>query len=515
MVYRTVIWVLFVVVVGVGLACSLFGQPDSEDTGPPKTITGASPPPITTGAISPPAHSAPVPYDGPSSIEERILTSTAVVRARLTSTTTEIVTSKTDQYHYPALKFTFSVSEYLYGSGADTVTAYYVSPADFNTGQEAEAWAPTMVSRRDTQFDDREAVLFLTDGTSIKSERFSVLAEPKDVYILAVGSGPIQGHSRFWIDDRHDRRWLPAASATAATSASQEFLLEQPVSGTTPSTITLADMKTKIAVIVAEIDGGDGSEAYRKCLKGKYTQIRTDEWTRSWNPAHNSYEPTWDGTFASGQPAGTELYNYKNRGSAIMVDGTEEKSKVWVDGEDGNLLSVEEANHHPFEENWTLFDFLVVSARPIPAGTYEFNHNYGTHIDCGNTSVFELTATVTAPEGTLHELFYDPVVVGNVVVADVSNGVLSPATFTGANGASATIRSISYKAGTVKLEVTPDDALDEHIVDIIELDGTVSLSLDVAEATVDAVSGTLSWSVASQPWEDGDLLMVRIRGASP
>ena len=30
--------------------------------------------------------------------------------------------------------------------------------------------------------------------------------------------------------------------------------------------------------------------------------------------------------------------------------------------------------------------------------------------------------------------------------------------------------------------------------------GTVSLSLDVADATVDGASGTLSWSVASQPW---------------
>ena len=221
------------------LACSMSGQPDSGDAEPLVSTTGGIPPQSTTSTIAPPA------YDGPMSIEERILTSTAVVRARLTNTTTEIVTSKTDQYHYPALKFTFSVSEYLYGSGSDTITAYYVSPADFNTTQEAEAWAPTMVSRRDTQFDDREAVLFLTDGTSIKSERFSALAEPQDVYILAVGSGPIQGHSRFWIDDRHDRRWLPTASATAATSASQEFLLEQPVSGTTPSTITLTDMKNE------------------------------------------------------------------------------------------------------------------------------------------------------------------------------------------------------------------------------------------------------------------------------
>ena len=43
------------------------------------------------------------------------------------------------------------------------------------------------------------------------------------------------------------------------------------------------------------------------------------------------------------------------------------------------------------------------------------------------------------------------------------------------------------------------------------MDGSVSLSLDAEDATVDAASDTLSWSVASQPWEDGDTLMLRIR----
>ena len=55
----------------------------------------------------------------------------------------------------------------------------------------------------------------------------------------------------------------------------------------------------------------------------------------------------------------------------------------------------------------------------------------------------------------------------------------------------------------MKLKVDPHDGLVGQVVDIIELDGTVSLSLDVLDATVDAANRTLSWSVASQPWEDG------------
>lgn len=508
MVYRTVICVLLVGVVGVVLACSLFGQPDGDNEGPPRS---------TTGAIPSPAQSAPAPYNGPDSIEERILSSAAIVRARLTSTTTEVVTTTVepwDEDYYVTLKFQFSVSEYLYGSGADTITAYFVGNSGFPTVQDAEDFAPTMASQRDSQFDNRDAVLFL--GHDERGLAFSALTQSPNVYLLSFGGPP--GHTRYWIDDKYDRRWLPATSATTATpSDSQEFLLEAPAPGITPATITLGDLKTRIAAIVAEINEGDGSEAYKQCLKGKHSLIRHDEWNRRGNPDHTGYKPTWDGAFASGQPAGAEVYNNKHRGISEIVGGIEEKTRLWLDGDDAALFSVNEINHHPFTSlaprNVTRFDYSVVSVRPIPAGTYEFNYNYGTHIDCGNTLTYALTATVTAPSGTLHELFFDPVAVGTTVTADDTNGLLSPATFTDANGASATIRRIEWQSGKVKLAVTPHTGLAGQVLDFIELDGTVSLSLDVADATVDSANDTLSWSVASQPWEDGDLLMVRIREA--
>ena len=65
------------------------------------------------------------------------------------------------------------------------------------------------------------------------------------------------------------------------------------------------------------------------------------------------------------------------------------------------------------------------------------------------------------------------------------------------------------------MEVNPDNAFADHILDFVELDGTVSLSLDDVYAVVDSVNDTLSWTVSDQPWEDGDLLMVRVREALP
>ena len=118
----------------------------------------------------------------------------------------------------------------------------------------------------------------------------------------------------------------------------------------------------------------------------------------------------------------------------------------------------------------------------------------------------------------LHELFFDPVTVGNAVAADGANGVLKPASFTDAIGATTTIERIAWEAGsgstgTVKVALSPHTGIAGHAVDFIALDGFVSLSLHVSAATVDAANNTLSWPVASQPWRSGDKLMLRIREA--
>ena len=97
------------------------------------------------------------------------------------------------------------------------------------------------------------------------------------------------------------------------------------------------------------------------------------------------------------------------------------------------------------------------------------------------------------------------------MAADDTNGVLKPATFTDAAGASATIERISWEPGTVKLKLSPHTGIAGHIVDFIAFDGTTSLSLNTDAAAVDAANESLSWSVPSQPWDDGDELMLRIR----
>ena len=66
------------------------------------------------------------------------------------------------------------------------------------------------------------------------------------------------------------------------------------------------------------------------------------------------------------------------------------------------------------------------------------------------------------------------------------------------------------------MELSPAASLSGYDMDVIELDGSTSLTLSVAGATSNA-GGTLTWAVTDQPWHAGDQLMLRLRtaGTSP
>ena len=60
--------------------------------------------------------------------------------------------------------------------------------------------------------------------------------------------------------------------------------------------------------------------------------------------------------------------------------------------------------------------------------------------------------------------------------------------------------------------MSPHNRLANHHADFIALDGSVSLRLDFDDATEtgEGDSRALSWTVCAQPWQSGDLLMLRI-----
>ena len=406
-----------------------------------------------------------------------------------------------DGEYRAAHTFLFRVTEYLKGSGASEIT---VTARTFSThGTEAQALqvATDWLGERDTSRDDHEAILFLWEPGSggASTDAFHFLR-----------SGPY--HSLHYTIDTMNRVWLPAKDPPPAEGESSSyddssllFLVGEPVVRGSPTpepgstTMSLAELRTEIEGVDALIEAGDGTEEYRECVG--------EVWR---------YEHFWQGEPRVPVEFVRQLTSGVSEGAEVQLfSGHEPRySRILIEGVDKDLFKAVRIDDDDLPDNG--YQFGVATARPLPAGIYQYKgytQRY-IYVPCNffpYNSYIVKNVVVTAPVGTLHEMFFDPVTVGSTVASDGTNGVLKPPSFTDANGAAATINSISYESSTVKIGVSPDDALADQIVDIIELDGTVSLSLDVADATVDSANDTLSWTVESQPWDDGDQLMVRIR----
>ena len=96
--------------------------------------------------------------------------------------------------------------------------------------------------------------------------------------------------------------------------------------------------------------------------------------------------------------------------------------------------------------------------------------------------------------------------------ADGESGVLQPEWFESEEGETV-IERIAWSEGQVEMELSPATDLDDYRMDFIALDGSVALRLDFDSAVAladDVDVATLAWGVCSQPWSDGDLLMLRI-----
>ena len=156
----------------------------------------------------------------------------------------------------------------------------------------------------------------------------------------------------------------------------------------------------------------------------------------------------------------------------------------------------------------------LATARPLAAGEYKTVRKdvWARFLPCNYVLSNDWTITVTAPAGTLHEAFFNPVVLsGGGVGATGSSGVIDPDEFTVA-GDDYEIESLVWRSNSVVLTLDDHVSLSGQTLDFIELDGSIDTSLDIADATVNQTAATWTWSVDSdQPWVDGDLLMVRIR----
>lgn len=460
--------------------------------------------------------------DGTTSLKERIARADVVAKVRLQTVVAGSerwqIVGYTAPLHVGTLEHRFTALEYLKGTGGSEIG---VVVFEGGVGRETEALAvadgATMLADRDARWDSRDAIVFLqTDHSSLTDFPSAGRHILGSIELDWGDAGDAYSISSYW-----DKTWLPSdagaagAARTAGTADDQRFLLDEPParsaarsgagsaaqSGAAP-TITLAAMKTEVDAIRREVAAGDGSDAYRVCIYEKYKWEREIAHVKAGRNGGYFYK-RYDASIGSGQPAG--ILTHTIYGLPLPEGDVPVTGEMRVIGRDRDL----------FVPSWP---GAAHTARPLLAGEYRFYFSYlpQRFIPCNahpeeEQKRDEVFVAVTAPSGTLHEALFDPAAIGTGVGADAANGVVEPAAFT-VGGAATTITGLKWESGVVTMQLSPAASLSGYDIDVIELDGSVSLTLSAAGAASNA-GGTLTWNVADQPWHAGDQLMLRLRTA--
>ena len=436
------------------------------------------------------------PYNGAAtaSLEERIYMADVVVKARLQSARNDVLS--------------FRAIAYLKGTG----------PGNFTVRAKTAG--------RDTQWDNQDAILFLNRLTG-ESENFRFI----DTTFWGYNITSIAAHEYTGVLPegyslgRRNPVWLPAGSGSDTSSSrslpSGSIIIEY--DGNTPVVVTESELKGEIrwltrAATSSPVSGQSSGtsksntatqvpEGYQACIKEAVNFIRLQ---RDWEAYYNRpFGPSYDGvSFDSntgmGEPVVVYGYQYSPEYDIHSISGS-----------DAHLFKVQRGDHDNNPENG--YKPGVVTTRPLPAGTYTFNHRvqpwYSIPCDFQPEGAYtHFTVWVTAPPGTVHEALFDPETttagVGYLGGPATTTGVLKPAGFS-VRGRAITITGLTWQNGRVVLTLDRFGSWLDGF-SFIEQDGTVGLRLAEVDATKDWTARTLTWEVSEQPWEPGDELMMRM-----
>ena len=470
-------------------------------------------------------------HTGVRSLEETILRWDVIARVSLLGTRPYMIKRPTSTPHLldswsAVLEFRFEVHEYLKGSGADEIVGRVY--LDFDWEDLAQAAAAKIARAHDSRWDDREAIVFLdtTDG------RLNSLPGQYWFGYMGLGTTDRGIGDMYTVASVYQKLWLPEAtqpppsggsggvSRSAPSSSEKMFLLDVAATTTasgsttrsaapgaatvTAPTISLSNLQAKITALEAEANAG-GTAEYRKCVEAAYSGLSLITYSLS---TESSPFHVRDLDVASGQPAGTFLWDHF---SYYGLSSPARTGRTWFGGPDNEVVRYRDTNVREHPER-TTFTRRYETARPLPSGGYSFYENWvsALHDVCDKDwpilhNHLLVNLNVTAPSGTLHEAFFDPVAIGSAVGADSSNGVLEPNAFS-LDGTTTTIASLKWEDGTATMTLNPTASLANYAIDFIDVNGTTTLSL-----TSDNASTTpLAWNVPDKPWSDGDLLMLRI-----
>ena len=430
----------------------------------------------------------------------------------------------------PTKTFRFRAHEYLKGQGAAEVAVVIDNLHEFGLEgvasdylDEADAARAASTPLIDQDAARHEAVLFLEVAHAGP-------VRPDEAMFVFLRTGGFRGNGKAhheFVHDLLDVVWLVAqgetgtarasGGATYTTDREHVWLGPSPAARSSEPRTSLADLRSKVTEHVALLRKNEHIERFDDCITEKIKDEETDHSRQILRAYGLSGEPRQglsviDRQIASGAGAGTVIKTW-DRTSSNLFKPHLAYSRRWLEGPDTDLFRSQRRDDGGVASNGYYQD--VVAARPLPAGDYTVDDRSQSwkdipcNYDPGNGIRWRVTAA--PPAGALHEAFFDPAAIGAAVGADSANGTLEPRPFT-ASGAQTALERLRWDAGTVRLKLSQAVSLAHHVLDFIALDGTIALSLSVADAAVSG--GTLAWAVAEQPWRAGDQLMLRIRKES-
>ena len=168
------------------------------------------------------------------------------------------------------LEFSFSVEEYLKGSGAEDIVAVWAGPL-FDTQEEAEVALPAIAADG------------TPSGTTGRQSSFCGTPQPtsrarsrrNDSFFREILFGEIPD-DYYSLASRHNRLWLPAAAAAETSQPAGEQ--QRPfLSGVPPRRVRLrrlpwGRLRPADCGVTAKLSaGGDGSEEYTECVRETYS----------------------------------------------------------------------------------------------------------------------------------------------------------------------------------------------------------------------------------------------------
>ena len=390
----------------------------------------------------------------------------------------------------------FRSIEYLKGTG----------PAEFEVRASTEG--------RNRKWDDREGVLLLSYGRNTEARRGE--DERMDEALYFTNSRPAATGYYGSLPDTYmyygrKPAWLPAIGEGIIRAEGNTTVSYTtgtwPYGGVPPAGQDYTRSVTELREMIAYQDWLQG-------LDPNYRFPATEDTCQYWQEYYARRPTTFVTELSSGTAEGDGVLAFER---LEALETTDQYHILALNESDAILFDAKIIDSDSSAENG--FAYKLANARPLARGTYKFMESlidswYASCSDDPLSRKRRYKVTVNAPTGTLHEAFFDPVgLSGEAIGATGSSGVIDPDEFTVGND-DVEIGGLEWRGGSVVLELDDYVSLSGQTLDFIKLDGSIDTSLDIADATVNQTATTWTWSLASQPWEDGDQLLLRIRETS-